>query len=106
MDRATLTKHWHWETDRDGLAWLTFDKQGESANTFSREALEQLRAALDEIRRVVSVFRELRSGVTGDGRTKIKTTTGTLSTAEAISVMTSSRRPSEKLGTHSTRAAR
>src|SRR5438132_785953 len=51
MDRARLTKHWHWETDRDGLAWLTFDKQGESANTFSREALEQLRAALDEIRR-------------------------------------------------------
>src|SRR5882672_888759 len=50
MDRATLTKHWHWETDRDGLAWLTFDKQGESANTFSREALEQLGAALDEIR--------------------------------------------------------
>src|SRR5882672_10379339 len=50
MDRATLTKHWNWETDRDGLAWLTFDKQGESANTFSREALEQLRAALDEIR--------------------------------------------------------
>src|SRR2546422_1372707 len=50
MDRATLTKHWHWETDRDGLAWLTFDKQGESANTFSREALEQLRAALDETR--------------------------------------------------------
>src|SRR5712664_2566121 len=51
MDRSTLTKHWHWETDRDGLAWLTFDKQGESANTFSREALEQLRAALEEIRR-------------------------------------------------------
>src|SRR5205809_1031292 len=51
MDRARLTKHWHWETDRDGLAWLTFDKQGESANTFSREALEQLSAALEEIRR-------------------------------------------------------
>src|SRR5712692_8266882 len=51
MDRSALTKHWHWETDRDGLAWLTFDKQGESANTFSREALEQLKAALDEIRR-------------------------------------------------------
>src|SRR6267142_316650 len=51
MDRSTLTKHWHKEVDRDGLAWLTFDKQGESANTFSREALEQLKAALDEIRR-------------------------------------------------------
>jgi 3-hydroxyacyl-CoA dehydrogenase/enoyl-CoA hydratase/3-hydroxybutyryl-CoA epimerase len=52
MDRlaATSTKHWRWETDRDGLAWLTFDKQGESANTFSREALEELRSALAAIR--------------------------------------------------------
>ena len=46
-------------------------------------------AALEEIRRVVTVFRELRSGVTGDGRTKMKTPSGTLSTAEAISVITS-----------------
>ena len=52
MDRAAaLTKHFHWETDRDGLAWLTFDKQGESTNTFSREALEQLSSCLDEIRK-------------------------------------------------------
>lgn len=43
---------------------------------------------LDEIRRVVTVFRELRSGVTEDGRTTIKSPSGTLSTAEAISVMT------------------
>lgn len=46
--------------------------------------------ALDEIRRVVTVFRELRSGVTSDGRTKIKSPSATLSTAEAISVMTNS----------------
>ncbi|HEX6357892.1 AAA family ATPase [Actinophytocola sp.] len=44
---------------------------------------------IDEIRRVVTVFRELRDGVTGDGRTKIKSPSGTLSTAEAISVITS-----------------
>src|SRR5919112_4128938 len=44
--------------------------------------------ALDEIRRVVTVFRELRSGVTEDGRTKLKSPSGTLSTAEAISVVT------------------
>jgi MoxR-like ATPase len=44
---------------------------------------------IDEIRRVVTVFRELRDGVTGDGRTKIKSPSGTLSTAEAISVVTS-----------------
>ena len=45
--------------------------------------------ALEEIRRVVTVFRELRSGVTSDGKTKIKSPSGTLSTAEAISVLNS-----------------
>ena len=42
-----------------------------------------------EIRRVVTVFRELRQGVTEDGRAKVKSPSGTLSTAEAISVVTS-----------------
>jgi 3-hydroxyacyl-CoA dehydrogenase/enoyl-CoA hydratase/3-hydroxybutyryl-CoA epimerase len=52
MERADvklLAKHWRWEHDREGLAWLTFDKQGESANTFSREALEELSRALTAI---------------------------------------------------------
>ena len=44
--------------------------------------------SLAEIRRVVTVFRELRSGVTADGRTRVKSPTATLSTAEAISVVT------------------
>jgi MoxR-like ATPase len=43
--------------------------------------------ALEEIRRVVTVFRELRAGVTTDGKTKLKSPSGTLSTAEAISVL-------------------
>ena len=43
--------------------------------------------ALEEVRRIVTVFRELRSGLTADGRTKIKSPTSTLSTAEAISVV-------------------
>lgn len=43
--------------------------------------------ALQEIRRIVTIFRELRNGVTTDGKTKIKTPSGTLSTAEAISVV-------------------
>lgn len=43
--------------------------------------------ALTEIRRIVTIFRELRSGVTADGKTKIKVPSGTLSTAEAISVV-------------------
>jgi MoxR-like ATPase len=45
-------------------------------------------SAIDEIRRVVTIFRELRGGVTEDGRTKVKSPSGTLSTAEAISVVT------------------
>ena len=44
--------------------------------------------ALDEIRRVVTILRELRSGVTEDGKTKLKSPSGTLSAAEAISVVT------------------
>jgi MoxR-like ATPase len=51
-------------------------------------ALPEVPAAADEIRRVVTVFRELRSGVTDDQRTSLKMPTGTLSTAEAISVVT------------------
>jgi 3-hydroxyacyl-CoA dehydrogenase/enoyl-CoA hydratase/3-hydroxybutyryl-CoA epimerase len=57
MERAALeetghavAKHWRWEMDGERLAWLTFDKQGESANTFSREALEEFSSLLEEIR--------------------------------------------------------
>ena len=45
--------------------------------------------ALQEVRRVVQIFRELRNGQTEDGKTRIKSPTSTLSTAEAISVINS-----------------
>lgn len=45
--------------------------------------------ALAEIRRVVTVFRELRQGHTEDNKTSLKTPSATLSAAEAISVVTS-----------------
>ena len=45
--------------------------------------------ALEEIRRIVTVFRELRDGKTSDGKTKLKQPTGTMSTGEAISVVNS-----------------
>lgn len=45
--------------------------------------------ALEEIRRVVTIFRELRSGLTEDGRAKVKSPSSTLSTGEAISVVNS-----------------
>ncbi|GAA3926032.1 AAA domain-containing protein [Chitinophaga oryziterrae] len=45
--------------------------------------------ALGEIRRIVTIMRELRNGMTTDGKTKLKVPSGTLSTAEAISVVNS-----------------
>ncbi|MCI0714096.1 MAG: AAA family ATPase [Chloroflexi bacterium] len=45
--------------------------------------------ALQEIRRVVMIFRELREGQTVDGQTRLKSPSPTLSTAEVISVVNS-----------------
>jgi MoxR-like ATPase len=49
--------------------------------------LPDIGSAEREIRRVVQIFRELRGGVTTDGKTSVKSPSGTLSTAEAISVV-------------------
>jgi MoxR-like ATPase len=42
---------------------------------------------IQEIKRLVTIFRELRNGKTEDGKEKLKSPSATLSTAEAISVM-------------------
>ena len=44
-------------------------------------------APIEEIRRLVIIFHELREGKTQDGRMRIKSPSSTLSTAEAISVI-------------------
>lgn len=58
--------------------------------------VEEMGASLDlpipknakaEIEKIVTIFRELRGGETLDGKMALKTPTGNLSTAEAISVM-------------------
>jgi MoxR-like ATPase len=46
-------------------------------------------APVKEIYRLVTIFRELRSGKTEDGRSRLKSPSSTLSTAEAISVINS-----------------
>jgi MoxR-like ATPase len=61
--------------------------------------------ALQEIRRVVTIFRELRSGLTEDGKSKVKVPSSTLSPAEAISVMTSGMALSAHFGDGVLRAA-
>lgn len=50
-------------------------------------ALDDVPSPADEIRRVVTVFRELRAGLTDDGASSLKVPSGSLSTAEAISVV-------------------
>lgn len=42
---------------------------------------------IEEVRRLVTIFRELRSGQTENGQAKVKSPSSTLSTAEAISVI-------------------
>jgi len=49
--------------------------------------LPKLPNHVEEIKKLVTIFRELRSGQTEDGRTKLKSPSSTLSTAEAISVV-------------------
>jgi hypothetical protein len=63
--------------------------QGRVASLARALALPAEAPALEQIRRVVAIFRELRSGATEDGKAKVKSPSGTLSTAEAISVLTS-----------------
>ena len=48
--------------------------------------LPPIKAPDQELARIVTLFRELRDGKTLNGKTKLKTSSGSLSTAEAISV--------------------
>lgn len=62
----------------------------------------ELRAAVpteDAIEKVVTIFRELRTGQTLDGKNKLKTPSGVLSTAEAISVLANSMALAGNFGT-------
>lgn len=52
----------------------------------SNLSLPPIQPADKEIVRIVTLFRELREGKTLNGKTKLKTSSGSLSTAEAISV--------------------
>lgn len=77
---------------------LPLPNDADSEVRIVQERVQSLKTALDlpaeppalaEIRRVVTIFRELRSGMTEDGKTKLKSPSSTLSTAEAISVVNS-----------------
>jgi MoxR-like ATPase len=55
--------------------------------------------AAEAVEKVVTIFRELRTGQTLDGKAKLKTPSGVLSTAEAISVLANSMALAGNFGT-------
>ena len=71
------------------------DSMNEEVSIVSRRVAEQAvdlelplpRNVNDEITRVLTIFRELRSGCTEDGKATLKTPSSSLSTAEAIATM-------------------
>jgi 3-hydroxyacyl-CoA dehydrogenase/enoyl-CoA hydratase/3-hydroxybutyryl-CoA epimerase len=46
---AGFHRHWRLDSDRDDIVWLSFDKEGASANTLSADAMAELDAILDEL---------------------------------------------------------
>ena len=46
-----MMKHFLVEHDRDDLAWVTFDKAGESTNTLSAETMEEFAELLDHLKK-------------------------------------------------------
>ena len=84
---------------RFNLVILPAPKDLETEMSIVEQRVKQLSENLDMnaelpgdklVRKVVTIFRELRSGMTLDRRNKIKTPSGILSTAEAISLLTNS----------------
>ncbi|MCZ2173057.1 MAG: enoyl-CoA hydratase/isomerase family protein [Burkholderiales bacterium] len=55
-------RHWRIEREPGGLAWLVFDKAGESTNTLSAEAMLELSQALDAFEREPPKGLVIRSG--------------------------------------------
>lgn len=70
--------------DIDQEVEIVTKRVGEMATNLELPAPKNVK---EEVKRVVSIFRELRGGETLDGKSTLKSPTGNLSTAEAIGVM-------------------
>jgi len=46
---ASPYRHWRLDGDPDGIVWLTFDREGASTNTFSKEVMDELGAIIDRL---------------------------------------------------------
>ncbi len=88
--KQTLPPTWvsDWLTSRTKRAEQKIEKNAGQAEEIADPAAQAKRVASREAK-VAAGFRELRDGKTADGKTKLKSPSGTLSPAEAISVMNS-----------------
>jgi len=59
---ANALRHWSLARDADGIAWLTLDKAGASANTLSSDVMAELGAMLDILDREPPKGLVIRSG--------------------------------------------
>jgi MoxR-like ATPase len=84
---------------RFNIVVLPTPKELETEINIVRKRVRELASSLDlaaeppsddAIEKVVTIFRELRSGQTLDGKAKVKSPSGVLSTAEAISLLANS----------------
>ena len=68
----TTLRHCRLETDAEGIAWLTLDKDGSSANTLSSDMLQEAAAVLAQLEaappRGLVVRSAKRSGLTRSTR--------------------------------------
>src|SRR5262245_35124527 len=51
MVDVNALKDWRYSVDMQGIAWAVFDREGESQNSFSRRALEELGAIVESVER-------------------------------------------------------
>lgn len=93
---------------RFNIIVLPTPKELETEISIVRKRVNELAANLDlqadvpsadAVEKVVTIFRELRNGQTLDGKAKVKTPSGVLSTAEAISLLANSMALAGNFGT-------
>jgi 3-hydroxyacyl-CoA dehydrogenase/enoyl-CoA hydratase/3-hydroxybutyryl-CoA epimerase len=69
MTDVNALHDWRFSVDRQGIAWAVFDREGESQNSFSRRALEELGAIVEAVERGAR-DRTIRGLVIASGKEK------------------------------------
>ncbi len=49
MRELQIYKHWKMKTNKDGILWLTLDREDASVNSMNREVFTEFNKMLDEI---------------------------------------------------------